>query len=103
MDIQELQSTTDGYTRIQVLEKKICELISQIYQANYIGYLKVEYLNPGYKLILGIPSYMAQTSIATDIDDEVEFIDFIEKEIKSRNYLRQEYYKVIRTSGTIEE
>ena len=103
MDIQELQSTTDGYTRIQVLEQKIYELISQIYQANYIGYLKVEDLNPGYKLILGIPSYMAQTSIATDIDDDVEFINFIEKEIKSRNYLRQEYYKVIRTSGTREE
>ncbi len=77
--------------------------MTQVYQAKYTGYIKVEHLNPGYKLILGIPSYMAQTSIATDIDDEAGFLNFIEKELKSRNYIRQDYYNVIRTSYTREE
>ena len=77
--------------------------MTQAYQAKYTGYIKVEHLNPGYKLSLGIPSYMTQTSIATDIDDETEFLNFIEKELKSRNYLRQDYYKVTRTFNTREE
>lgn len=95
--------TTNDYSQIQLLEQKICEIMTQVYQAKYTGYIKVEYLNPGYKLILGIPSYMAQTSIATDIDDEAGFLNFIEKELKSRNYIRQDYYNVIRTSYIREE
>lgn len=42
---------------------------------------------------------MMPTTIATDIDSEEEFLKFIDRELKTRNYLRQEYYKVIRTSN----
>ena len=87
----------------QELAKKIREYIKTLYNADFTGLLEVEKLNPGYKCILGIPSYMAQTSIATDIDDEAGFLNFIEKELKSRNYIRQDYYNVIRTSYTREE
>ena len=95
----ELQRKTPDCTPTQVLEKKICELIKINYEAVYTGYLKVDHLNPGYKLSIGIPSYMTPTTIATDIDSEEEFLKFIDKELKTRNYLRQEYYKVIRTSN----
>lgn len=77
----------------QTLEKKICDIIKRIYNAEYIGYIKVEELNPGFKLILGIPNEMIPTTIATDIDDPHIFLSFIEKELKSRNYIRQWYYK----------
>ena len=100
MSKQELEKTTPDCTPTQMLEKRICELIKDNYEATYIGRLEVEHLNPGYKLTLGIPSYMMPTTIATDIDDPEEFIKFIDKELKSRNYLRQEYYKVIRTTET---
>lgn len=99
MSEQELQKMIPDCTPIQKLEKRICELIEVNYDAVYTGYLKVEHLNPGYKLSIGIPSYMMPTTIATDIDNEEEFLKFIDKELKTRNYLRQEYYKVIRTSN----
>ena len=99
MSEQELQKMIPDCTPIQKLEKRICELIKSNYDATYTGYLEVEHLNPGYKLSIGIPSYMMPSTIATDIDDEEEFLKFIDKELKTRNYLRQEYYKVIRTSN----
>lgn len=87
----------------QELEQKIRDYIMRCYNAEYVGYLKVEKLNPGYKCILGIPSYMLPTSIAIDCETDDEFLKYIYSELRSRNYVRQDVYKVVRNSETREE
>lgn len=89
--------------QVQELEQQIRDFIKSWSNAEFVGYLKVEKLNPGYKFIIGIPSYMAQTSIATDIDSPEEFLEFIKQELKSRNYIRQDYYRVYRMKDSREE
>lgn len=85
------------------LEETIKGYIKELYKAEYKGYLKVELLNPGYKLKLGIPSYMIQTSIACNYETDAEFLAYIKQELASRNYIRQDVYKTVRTSDTREE
>ena len=65
--------------------------------------IRVEKLNPGYKCILGIPTYMVQTSFAIDCETDQEFLDYVYEELRARNYIRQEVYKVLRNSETREE
>lgn len=87
----------------QELENLIRDYMKTLYSAEYTGLLRVEKLNPGYKFILGIPSYMVQTSFAIDCETDQEFLDYVYAELRSRNYIRQEVYKVLRTSNTREE
>lgn len=87
----------------QELENLIRGYIKTLYNAEYTGLVRVEKLNPGYKCILGIPSYMVQTSFAIDCETDEEFLDYVYKELRSRNYIRQEVYKVLRNSQTREE
>ena len=64
------------------LATTIREFIKTNYQATYNGLLEVESLSEGgYKLILGIPSYMAQTQIACNVDDQDTFLEFIYSEL----------------------
>lgn len=85
------------------LEQMIRDYIKTWYNAEYTGLIKVEKLNPGYKCILGIPSYMVQTSFATDCITDQEFLDYVYAELRVRNYVRQDVYKVLRNSETREE
>ena len=85
------------------LEDLIRDFIRYWYEAEYMGLIRVEKLNPGYECILGIPSYMAQTSLAIDCDTDEEFLNYVFAELRSRNYVRQDVYKVLRNSQTREE
>lgn len=87
----------------QELAQAIRDYIKTIYNAEYIGLLSVEKFNPGYKMTIGIPSYMIPTSIACDYDNDDDFLNYIYLELKTRNYIRQDVYKVIRTSQSKEE
>lgn len=87
----------------QELEAKIHDYIKTLYNAEYTGYLKVEKIGSGYTFSIGIPSYMMPTTISFDCETDQEFLDFIYLELKKRNYIRQESYKVLRTSQTREE
>lgn len=87
----------------QELAQAIRDYIKTWYKADYIGLIRVEKLNPGYKCILGIPSYMVQTSFAIDCETDQEFLDYVYAELRARNYIRQEVYKVLRNSETREE
>lgn len=80
----------------QELAQEIRDYIKSLYNADYIGYLEVEKLNPGYKMSIGIPSYMFPTVLAGDFETDEEFLDYIFEDLRTRNYLRQDYYKVIR-------
>lgn len=85
------------------LANEILDWIRNCYNAEYIGLLTVEKLNPGYKFTIGIPSYMFPTTIATDLNTDKEFLNFIYLELKSRNYIRQDYYRVYRVGNSNEE
>lgn len=87
----------------QELEEKIRDYIRTTYKAEFMGLLSVVKLDVGYKLILGIPSYLAQTSIATDLEDQDEFLNYIYEELRTRNYMRLYIYKVTRNENSKEE
>jgi len=44
---------------------------------------------------------MTLTSIAGDFTSDEEFLGFIYEELRKRNYMRVDYYKVVRTDSTI--
>ena len=78
------------------LAQTIRDYIKLLYKAEYTGLIRVDKLNPGYRCVLGIPSYMSPTTIASNHTNDQDFLDFIFNEIRSRNYMRIEFYKVIR-------
>jgi hypothetical protein len=85
------------------LEQKIHDYIKTWYSAEYVGKLFVEKDGTFYKLSMAIPSYMTLTSIAGDFNTDEDFLDFIYEELRKRNYMRVDYYKVTRTENSIEE
>jgi len=85
------------------LEQAIRDYIMSLYKACYNGWLQVEKLNPGYKLTIGIPSYMFPTTTAGDWETDDEFLNYIYEDLRIRNYMRVYFYKVVRTPSVNEE
>jgi len=80
----------------QELTQAIHDYIKTLYNADYNGYLKVEKTDTEYKFIIGIPSYMFPTVTAGEFNSDEEFLDYIFEDLRIRNYMKQDYYKVIR-------
>lgn len=78
------------------LEKKIHDFIANVYKAKYIGRLEVSNQNGMYTLLLGVPSPDFPTTITLQTDNPQEFLDYIEDELKNRDYMRVYYYNVKR-------
>ena len=78
------------------LVEKIHDYIRNLYKAEYNGRLEVINENGMYTLILGVPNYLWPTNITLQTTDSEEFLDFVCNELKTRNYLRVYFYKVIR-------
>jgi hypothetical protein len=78
------------------LTQKILDYIETNYEANYIGLVQVIKSNFDYQFKLGIPSYMAPTMISGNWETDEDFLNYIYKELKTRNYVRQDYYRVVR-------
>lgn len=87
----------------QELTKAILDFIKETYKAEYIGLLEVKKLNPGFTFTIGLPSYMSPTTMNIDTESDQEFLDYIYSELKSRNYMRLDIYKVNRTKSSREE
>lgn len=100
------------------LEQAILDFIKTNYEANYTGYLKVEKFpstfagfagnpndnpGPGYRMSIGIPHYLFPTTIACDFETDEDFLNYIYSELKTRNYMRVYFYKVIRTPESREQ
>lgn len=85
------------------LTQKILDYIKIWYKAEYIGYIKVEKTDTEYRCILGIPSYMIPTSFATNAETDEEFLEYVYKELRVKNYIRRDVYQVVRTPDTKEE
>ncbi len=56
-----------------------------------------------YKFTIGIPSYMVPTTIVIQCYSDNEFLNYIYSELRTRNYIRLDIYKVTRNSDTREE
>jgi hypothetical protein len=80
----------------QELEQEILDYIKNLYKADFIG--KIEVTKNPYSLLLGIPSYMHPTLLSGDFSDDTTFLEYIYKELKTRNYMRVYFYKVTRTN-----
>ena len=87
----------------QELTQKILDFITENYKAEYKGLLEVKKLNPGFIFTIGLPSYMSPTTINIDTNNDQEFLNFIYSELLSRNYMRLDIYKVVRTKTSREE
>lgn len=85
------------------LEQAIRDYIMTWYKATYTGLLQVTKEDNLYMFILGVPHYMFPTTIACNFDTDEAFLDFIYSELRTRNYMRQFYYKVNRVGETREE
>lgn len=46
---------------------------------------------------------MSPTTISIECDTDEQFLEFIQSELRSRNYMRLDIYKVIRTNDSKEE
>lgn len=78
----------------QELEQVIHEYLLDIYNAKYIGKLKVEKLTPcGYQISLGMNTPEHPQIIYAELPDK-EFLKFLKEELKSRNLTSVFYGKV---------
>ena len=73
------------------LEPVILNIIKEEYCHEYTGYLHIDLLNPGYKVVLGLNNKDKPLSIAADLDDEA-FLKFFRQEIRDRNLYYTQYF-----------
>lgn len=85
------------------LEQAILDYIRNWHSADYVGTIEVTVENGVYKLALGIPSYMCLTTIGGEFSSDEDFLNFIYEEIRKRNYMKVDFYKVYRTETIREE
>lgn len=78
------------------LELVISDYITNLYNANYTGTLEVYEEDGLYTMKLGMPSYMSLTTISAETSTDADFISFIQEELRSRNYMRVDNYRVVR-------
>lgn len=80
--------------RDKELESRILDYITKIYKATYTGKLEVNSNKGIYVLTLGVPSADIPTSISLQTDDAEEFMTYIEKELRDRDYMRIHFYRI---------
>lgn len=85
------------------LAEMILDYIKQLYKAEYVGLLEVHQDNDMYTLHIGMPSYMMQTTISYQTDSDSKFLNFVKEELRTRNYMRLDIYKVNRKNDSKEE
>lgn len=101
--MEKFQKQTKNDMSNKDLETKIHELILKLYKAEYNGKLEVTNKNGIYVLKLGVPTPELATQISLQTDDEKEFLEYLEKELRDRDYMRVYYYKVKRTENERKE
>lgn len=87
----------------QDLANKILDYIKDLYSAEYIGLLEVIQEDDLYTFIIGLPSYMLKTTMSYQGTNDNDFLLFIKEELRTRNYMRLDIYKVNRTNDSKEE
>ena len=80
--------------RDQELEKKINDYIMCLYNAKYVGFMEVTKDDDIYSLKIGIPDRYKPTHISLQTNNPEEFLEYICKEFKERNYMRVYFYSI---------
>ena len=81
---------------IEELEQVIHDYITDIYNVQYTGKLKIEKLNPiGYQIQLGMNVPQYPSVIYAELEDS-KFLKFLYDELKSRNLTKVFYGKLDR-------
>lgn len=78
------------------LEKKIVDYMNNWYKVEYTDYIEVTNENGIYSVALGIPTYLQPTYISLQTNDSNMFLDYVFKELRTRNYIRNYYYKIVK-------
>lgn len=78
------------------LEEKILDYIKTLYKAEYKGLLEVNQDENAYVFRIGLPSYMATTRIMGDFSSDDDFLNNIYEELRTRNYMRLDIYRIVR-------
>ena len=83
------------------LQQAVLQLIEKIYCKKYIGRLEVIYheaddSNPAEYILHMYPHMQlrAPLCMAVQCDTDEEFLQYVEKELKTRNLIRSEFYKI---------
>lgn len=81
------------------LEEKILQIIRDVYKKEYIGKIKVTKLQDQDSYILRL--YMnyydfAPIIIAADVKNAEDFLEFVRKELSSRQLIQAKFFKVVR-------
>lgn len=88
------------------LVQEILDYIKTLYKAEYVGRIEVQQEGDVYSLLIGVPSYMTPTTThyaATSSDKDAEFLAYIYEDLRIRNYMKIDKYKVVRATTTKEE
>lgn len=75
------------------LEKKIKDIIEQVYDCIYTGKLKVELIDGTYYLKLFLhDQHFGAVVISNQCASEEDFLTYVEKELKDRMLIRSRHY-----------
>lgn len=88
------------------LVNEILDYIRTLYKAEYTGRIEVQQNDDTYSLLMGIPSYMTPTTTfytATSDNKDDEFLNYIYEDLRVRNYMKLDKYRVVRTPYVKEE
>ena len=80
---------------MEALKKKILNLMECVYQHNYISRIEVNHNGEAYILKLYLQNRdWGPLVIANQCETDDEFLCFVEKELRTRNLIRSEHYKI---------
>lgn len=77
---------------------QILDYILTLYRAEYIGRLEVYQDGETYMFLIGVPSYMVPTTNFYEATTDEDFLTYIFEELRTRNFMKIDKYKVIRTN-----
>ena len=78
------------------LEEKILQIICEVYKKQYIGKLEVKKIRNGYSLYLYLDKEFAPLQMAADAETAEDFLEFVRKELVSRQLIKAKYLKPVK-------
>lgn len=75
----------DSYMTETELEQVIREYILDIYKKKYVGKIKIQKLNPGYSIHLGMSTPEKPLVICGQLEDS-DFLKFLKEELRTKKF-----------------
>lgn len=81
------------------LAQQILDYMKSLTNAEYMGLLTIDQDDTIYTFTVGLPSYMAPTTISGSFESDSSFLEYLKTEIKKKRLYAPNYYKVVRIEG----